>query len=87
MNSKTTQIVIAVVAIIGLSAATGAVVHHNDSVSAHNAMMQDAAMRKSDAAKKAAAEATAMKKEEAAKQAAATPAPEDAMKHGSAGVQ
>ena len=71
MNKSTIQIVIAVVAIIGFSGATAAVVHHNDQVSSHNAMMRaDIAMKRDEAAKAAAA-------------ATAAPAAGDAMAHDS----
>jgi hypothetical protein len=84
MNKSTIQIVVAVLAVIGFSGATAAVVHHNDQVSTHNAMMQaDAAMKRTEAAKKVQADA-AMKRDEAAKAAAAAtgaPAAGDAMAH------
>jgi hypothetical protein len=83
MNKSTTA-VIAILAVIGFSGATAAVVHHNDITSANAAMMRDEAMKKDEAAKamKKEEEAAAMKKDEAAK-AAAAPATGDAMAHDS----
>lgn len=87
MNKSTIQIVIAVLVVIGFSGATAAVVHHNDQVSSHNAMMRaDVAMKHAEAAKKVQSDA-AMKRDEAVKAAAATtakPAAGDAMAHDSA---
>ncbi len=74
MNTKNIQIIIALIAVIGFSAATALVVHHNDKVSNDHALMTSQTMQ-AKAVKKAAADA-AMKQAETDKMAA-----HDAMMH------
>lgn len=69
MSTKNMQVMVAAVLVVGFSAATALVVHHNDIVANHNAMMASQAMQEK-VVKKAMADG-AMKQAETDKMAAA----------------